>query len=170
MRIAVYPGSFDPITNGHLDIIERSRHFFDRVIVAIAHNPKKHALFTVEERVQMLRMVLADLDNVECDAFTGLTVEYAQKVGATVVIRGLRAISDFENEFMMALMNRKVNPGVETVFLMTSSDYTFLSSSAVKELAQFGGPVTGLVPPVVEESLLKKVQTGQGKGDVYNEK
>ncbi|NLY55178.1 MAG: pantetheine-phosphate adenylyltransferase [Firmicutes bacterium] len=153
MKIAVYPGSFDPVTNGHLDIIARSRQLFDKVIVAIAVNPNKKACFSIEDRLAMLRLAVEGFDNVVCDSFSGLTVHYAASVGASAIIRGLRAISDFENEFMMALMNRKIAPEIETVFLMTSTEYTFLSSSAVKELARFGGPVTGLVPPQVEKAL-----------------
>ncbi|MBO8126776.1 MAG: pantetheine-phosphate adenylyltransferase [Firmicutes bacterium] len=158
MKIAVYPGSFDPITNGHIDIIQRSRHLFDKVIVAVAHNPEKKAWFTVDERLELLKETLKDYPNVTCDSFSGLTVAYARKVGASALIRGLRAISDFENEFMMALMNRNIAPELETVFLMTSTEYTFLSSSAVKELVLFGGPVSSLVPPVVAEALARKAK------------
>lgn len=156
MRIAVYPGSFDPITNGHLDVIERAACLFDRLVVAVARNAKKHPLFTIEERLEMLREVLQPFYNVVVDSFNGLTVNYAKSIGAQVIVRGLRAISDFENEFMMALTNKKLVPSIETVFLMTRAEYSFISSSAVKEVAFFGGCVRDLVPPAVERRLYEK--------------
>lgn len=156
MTTALYPGSFDPVTNGHLDIIERSSRLFDHVIVGVAVNPGKSPLFTPEERVEMLRQAAASLKNVEVDSFQGLTVNYAQARGATVVVRGLRVLSDFENEFMMALMNRKLDEKIETVFMMTSREYAFLSSSAVREVAALGGDYADLVPPGVAEKLGRK--------------
>lgn len=158
MKRAVYPGSFDPVTNGHLDIIERAAVLFDEVIVAVARNRAKTALFTVAERLEMLGAVTRQLVNVRVDAFEGLTVHYAREQGAQVIIRGLRVLSDFENEMMMALMNRNQEPTIDTVFLMTSKDNAFLSSSAVKELATLGGDVSALVPPEVVERLAARVQ------------
>jgi len=159
MKTAVYPGSFDPVTNGHLDIIERAARLFERVIVAVFKNPAKIPLFTQEERVAILRQTTQHLPNVEIDSFDGLLVNYARQHNAEVVIRGLRAMSDFENEFQMALTNRQLNPDIETVFLMTSSKYSFLSSSAVKEIASFGGSLDDLVdfvPVAVAEKVLAK--------------
>lgn len=160
MKRAVYPGSFDPVTNGHLDIIERAAELFDEVIVVVARNRAKKALFTVDERVEMLQAVTRHLPNVRTDAFCGLTVRYAKEQGAHVIIRGLRVLSDFENEMMMALMNRNQEPSVDTVFLMTSKDHAFLSSSAVKELASLGGDISALVPPEVAKRLAARVQLG----------
>jgi pantetheine-phosphate adenylyltransferase len=156
LRIAVYPGSFDPVTNGHLDIIERAAILFDRLIVAVSLNPGKQPLFSVEERMDMLKEVTQPFYNVIVDAFNGLTVNFAKKNEAQAIIRGLRAISDFENEFMMALTNKKLQTSVETVFLMTRAEYSFISSSAVKEVASFGGCVKDMVPPVVAERLREK--------------
>lgn len=160
MKRAVYPGSFDPVTNGHLDIIERAAVLFDEVIVAVATNRQKKALFPVAERLEMLREVTRPLVNVKVDSFEGLTVRYAKEQGAQVIIRGLRVLSDFENEMMMALMNRNQEPTVDTVFLMTSKDHAFLSSSAVKELAGLGGDISALVPPEVAIRLAERVQNG----------
>lgn len=161
MRIGVYPGSFDPVTNGHLDVIERAANLFDQVIVSVSRNTVKKPLFTVKQREQMLREVLRPYYNVLVDSFEGLTVNFAIEKEAQAIIRGLRAISDFENEFMMALTNKKLAPTVDTIFLMTRPEYSFISSSAVKEVAMFGGCVKGLVPPHVEEKLIEiyKVQT-----------
>ncbi|SHJ58067.1 pantetheine-phosphate adenylyltransferase [Desulfofundulus thermosubterraneus] len=156
MRIAVYPGSFDPITNGHLDVIERAACLFDQLVVAVSRNTSKKPLFTVSERLEMLREVLQPYYNVVVDSFDGLTVNYAKSLGAQAIIRGLRAISDFENEFMMALTNKKLVPSIDTLFLMTRAEYSFISSSAVKEVAYFGGCVRDLVPPVVEQKLREK--------------
>ncbi|MDQ0285853.1 pantetheine-phosphate adenylyltransferase [Desulfofundulus luciae] len=156
MRIAVYPGSFDPITNGHLDVIERAACLFDQLVVAVSRNTSKKPLFTVSERLEMLREVLQPYYNVVVDSFDGLTVNYAKRLGAQAIIRGLRAISDFENEFMMALTNKKLVPSIDTLFLMTRAEYSFISSSAVKEVAYFGGCVRDLVPPVVEQKLREK--------------
>lgn len=156
MRIAIYPGSFDPVTSGHLDIIERVSLLFDQVIVSVSRNKNKSPLFSVPEREEMLREVLQPHYNVLVDSFEGLTVNFAKEKGAQVIIRGLRAISDFENEFMMALTNKKLAPTVETIFLMTKAEYSFISSSAVKEVLLFGGCVRDMVPPQVEEILKEK--------------
>jgi len=154
--LAVFPGSFDPITNGHVDIIARGLSVFDRVIVAILVNPEKSPLFTVEERVRMIRETYRGQPRVRVDTFSGLLVDYAEGVGASVIVRGLRAISDFEFEFQMALMNRRLNPRIETVFMMPAESYSYLSSRLVKEVFQLGGRVKGLVPPVVERRLEEK--------------
>lgn len=159
MRIAVYPGSFDPVTNGHLDIIERAAVLFDRLIVAVSLNPGKKPLFTVEERLDMLKEVTQPFYNVIIDTFNGLTVNYAKEKEAQAIIRGLRAISDFENEFMMALTNKKLQTSVETIFLMTRAEFSFISSSAVKEVAYFGGCVENMVPPVIQERLQSKFKS-----------
>lgn len=156
MRIAIYPGSFDPITNGHLDVITRACTIFDRVIIAVAENPRKKPLFSLTERLQMLRKLLKDLPKVEVDSYEGLTVEYARKRGACAIIRGLRVISDFEAEFVMALTNKKLAPEIETLFLMTEAQYSFISSSAVKELAFYGGCLKDMVPPEIEAELRAK--------------
>jgi len=156
--IAIYPGSFDPPTNGHLDLIERGSKIFDQLVVAILRNPeKKDPLFTIEERVEMLRDVTRGSANVEVESFNGLLVDYAVRRQARVILRGLRAISDYENEMNMALMNRKLDPNLETVFMMPAVAYTFLSSRLVREVVQLGGDVRGLVPPAVEERLRAKV-------------
>ncbi len=156
--IAIYPGSFDPPTNGHLDLIERGSKIFDQLVVAILRNPEKEdPLFSIEERVEMLREVARDCSNVEVEAFNGLLVDYAVRRQARVILRGLRAISDYENEMNMALMNRKLDPNLETVFMMPAVAYTFLSSRLVREVCQLGGDIRGLVPPVVEERLWAKV-------------
>jgi pantetheine-phosphate adenylyltransferase len=154
-RVAIYPGSFDPATAGHLDIIARGAALFDRLIVAVASvsTAEKKALFTLEERLRLLREACAALPNVEIDTFSGLLVEYAAQRGARVVVKGLRAVSDFEYEFAMALMNRRLAPHVDTLYLMTSAEYSFLSSSLVKEVARLGGALNGLVPEPVREAL-----------------
>jgi pantetheine-phosphate adenylyltransferase len=154
--LAVYPGSFDPITNGHLDIIARGLSVFDEVIIAILLNPEKHALFTMDERVAIIREAYESDARVRVDTFSGLLVDYAEKVGASVIVRGLRAVSDFEYEFQMALMNRRLNPHIETVFMMPAEGYSYLSSRLVKEVFQLGGRVSELVPPVVERRLREK--------------
>lgn len=154
--IAIYPGSFDPFTNGHLDLIERCTHLFDKLVVAILRNENKQPLFTVEERAEMLRDVLRDHSNVEIDSFDGLLVDYAARQRAMVIVRGIRAISDYEYELQMALMNRRLRPEIETVFLMATEAYSFLSSRLVKEVAALGGNISGLVPPEVEAKLIKR--------------
>ncbi|MGH9783596.1 MAG: pantetheine-phosphate adenylyltransferase [Terriglobia bacterium] len=156
--IAIYPGSFDPPTNGHLDLIERGGKIFDLLVVAVLRNPdKKDPLFTIHERVEMLREITRHCSNVEVESFEGLLVDYAVRRQARVILRGLRAISDYENEMNMALMNRKLDPNLETVFMMPAVAYTFLSSRLVREVCQLGGDVRGLVPPAVEERLRAKV-------------
>ncbi len=154
--IAVYPGSFDPFTNGHLDLIERSRRLFDKLIVAVVRDGPKQPLFSVAERLEMLREVLRDYPNIEIEAFEGLLVEYAARRGARVILRGIRAVSDYEYELQMALMNRRLRPEIETVFLLASESYSFISSRLVKEVASLGGDVSQLVPPVVERYLRQK--------------
>jgi pantetheine-phosphate adenylyltransferase len=152
-RIAVYPGSFDPLTNGHVDIVRRSAGLFDRVILAILVNAAKRPMFSVEERAAMARDVFGDDSRIEVDTFGGLLTDYAARRGATVIVRGLRAVSDFEYEMQMALMNRYLSPALETVFMMPAEQYTYVSSRLVKEVASLGGAVTGLVPPNVEARL-----------------
>ena len=154
--IAVYPGSFDPITNGHLDLIERGCRLCDKLIVAILRNETKQPLFSVEERIDMLRDVLGRFPNVAVDSFNGLLVDYAAQNGATVLLRGIRAISDYEYELQMALMNRRLKPEIETVFMMASEAYSFISSRLVKEVVGLGGNIEGLVPPTVEARLRQR--------------
>ncbi|AZO95235.1 pantetheine-phosphate adenylyltransferase [Halocella sp. SP3-1] len=152
----VYPGSFDPITNGHLDIIKRACSVFDEVIVAVFHNPQKKPLFSMEEREKFLIEATRGIDNVIIDKFEGLTVDYVKSKKAIAIIRGLRAVSDFEGEFQMASLNKQIDGEVETIFFMTDTKYAFLSSSVIKEVAQFGGNIGELVPEQVEEELMKK--------------
>jgi pantetheine-phosphate adenylyltransferase len=154
--IAIYPGSFDPITNGHLDLIQRGSRMFDRLIVSILGNDAKEPLFSVEERTEMLREVLDVYPNVEVDSFSGLLVDHAAARSATVLLRGIRAISDYEYELQMALMNRRLAPAIETVFMMPAENYSYLSSHLVKEIAGHGGSITGLVPELVENRLKEK--------------
>lgn len=154
--LAVFPGSFDPITNGHIDIIARGLSVFDQVVIAILVNPEKSPLFSVEERVDIIRQAYRGEPRVRVDTFSGLLVDYAESIGASVIVRGLRAISDFEYEFQMALMNRRLNPRIETVFMMPAEGYSYLSSRLVKEVFQLGGEVSELVPPVVERRLRDK--------------
>jgi pantetheine-phosphate adenylyltransferase len=155
--IAIYPGSFDPITNGHRDVIERAAKIVDRLIVAVLNNDQKKPLFTAGERVEMMGVVAGVFDNVEVDSFDGLLVDYAAKRSATAIVRGIRAISDYENELQMALMNRRLRPEVETIFLMAGEQYSFVSSRLVKEVIRLGGDIRGLVPPVVEERLKDRI-------------
>ena len=157
MRTVIYPGSFDPITNGHLDVIQRATKLFDRVIVAVARSESKHPLFTLEEREQMVRHAVHHWPHVEADAFEGLLIEYVERRSAQAVIRGLRAVSDFEFEFQLALMNRKLNERIETIFMMPKDTYTFLSSRIVKEIASLGGDVSAFVPAHVRTALAGKV-------------
>ncbi len=152
-RVAIYPGSFDPITNGHVDIIMRGAAIFDRIIVAVLHNLEKAPLFSVGERVQMAREVFAGEPKVAVETFDGLLVEFARQRGAQVIVRGLRAVSDFEYEFQMALMNRRLAPEIETVFMMPAESYTYISSRLIREVFALGGPIAGLVPEVVEARL-----------------
>jgi pantetheine-phosphate adenylyltransferase len=155
--LAIYPGSFDPVTNGHLDLIERGAKIFDRLVVSILRNFEKDPLFSIDERVEMLREVTRPWENVEIDAFSGLLVDYARLREANVILRGIRAVSDYEYELQMAMMNRKLNKNVETVFMVPAVSYSYVSSSVVREIAQLGGSITGLVPPVVEERLRAKI-------------
>ena len=155
--IAIYPGSFDPITNGHLDLIERGSALFDKLIVAILRNEEKRALFTVDERIEMLNEVITRFSNVEVASFDGLLVDYAAHCGASVILRGIRAVSDYEYELQMALMNRRLQPEIETVFLMAGEAHSFISSRLVKEVIGLGGNISGLVPPSVEGRLRKRV-------------
>lgn len=155
---ALYPGTFDPVTNGHLDIIERGCRLFDRVTVAISQNPDKEPLFSVEERMALLSSVTSRWHNVEIASFKGLLVDYAISRGASAIIRGIRAVSDFDYEFQMALMNRRLDDRLETIFLVPAEEYTYLSSSLVKEVFSLGGNVRGLVPPEVERALRGKLR------------
>ncbi|MBS1827460.1 MAG: pantetheine-phosphate adenylyltransferase [Acidobacteria bacterium] len=151
--VAVYPGSFDPITNGHLDLIERSSRFVSRLIVGVLQNESKQPLFSLEERADMMRLAVAKYTNVEVDTFDGLLVEYAAAKNASLIVRGIRAVSDYEYELQMALMNRKLRPNIETVFMMASEAHSFVSSRLVKEVIKLGGNIGGLVPPFVEQRL-----------------
>ena len=158
MRTAIYPGSFDPLTNGHLDVVQRAAKLFDRVIVAVAKNEGKHPLFTLEERVALVKSSVKKMPNVTVDAFDGLLVNYVVSKKARAIVRGLRAISDFEFEFQLALMNRKLNENVETIFMMPKDTYTFLSSRIVKEIARLGGDVRPFVPTPVQAALIRKLK------------
>ena len=156
IKTAIYPGSFDPLTNGHIDIIERALDIFDRVIVAVLHNPSKTAMFTMEERVGMIKEIFNGNGHIEVESFGGLLVDYAKMKDAVAVVRGMRAISDFESEFQMALMNRKLNKEIQSVFLMTGFRWIFTSSSIIKEAAQFGGDVSDMVPEAVNKKLIER--------------
>ena len=155
--VAIYPGSFDPVTNGHLDLIARGARIFERLVVAVLQNLEKSPLFSAHERAEMLREVTREWPNVEIDLFDGLLVDYVRRRNAQVILRGIRAISDYEYEFQMALMNRRLEPNVETVFMMPAEKYSYLSSRIVREVAQLGGAIEGLVPPLVVERLKSKV-------------
>lgn len=154
MRIAVYPGSFDPITNGHLDIIKRASRIYDKLIVGVLDNNNKNPVFTAEERCRMIKDVTSDIENVDCDLFSGLLVDFAKQNNASVIVKGLRTVADFEYEFQMALLNKALNPEFETVFLMTDTKYSYISSSMVKEVAKYHGRLEGLIPV----SILNKVK------------
>ncbi len=156
MKVIIYPGSFDPITNGHLDIIKRASKMCEHLIVSIIYNPNKNPLFTLEERAKQVKSAVEGYPNVTVETFTGLLAEYAKQKNAVSIVKGLRAISDFEHEFQMALMNRKLCPDIETIFLMTSNEYSYLSSSIVKEVARFGGCIKGLVPENVRKEVINK--------------
>jgi len=156
LKTAVYPGTFDPITNGHIDIIERALNIFDKVVIAISVDSTKNPLFTVEERIKMISEAVKDTQRIEIDSFGGLLVDYAKKINAIAVIRGLRAVSDFEYEFQMALMNRRLNENIETVFLMPNEKFTYLNSSIVREVVSLGGDISDFVPKNVKNELKKK--------------
>jgi len=159
-RTAIYPGTFDPLTNGHIDIIKRGLKLFDKVIVAILHNPQKKTLFTVEERIELIQKSLEGVKHIEVDSFGGLLVDYAIKRDAHAILRGMRAVSDFEYEFQLALMNRRLNREVQTVFLMTGLRWIFTSSSIIKEAASFGGDIESMVPKIVNQRLKEKFRPG----------
>jgi len=159
-RLAIYPGTFDPITNGHLDLVRRALPLFDRLIVAVGQNPGKLPLFDVHERVALAREILGEIENVEIATFAGLLAEFAKDQGAVAIIRGLRAVSDFEFEFQMALMNRRLAPAIETVYLMPNEKYTYLSSALIKDVARHGGDVSRFVPELVAQALSKKFAAG----------
>ncbi|MCX7695581.1 MAG: pantetheine-phosphate adenylyltransferase [Caloramator sp.] len=161
-KTVVYPGSFDPITNGHLDIIQRASKIFDRVIVAVLENPeKKNPLFNVNERVELIKRVTKDIENVEVESFRGLLIDFMRKKESKIIIKGLRAVSDFEYEFQMALMNNKLDENIETLFMMTSSQYSYLSSSSVKQVAMYGGCLKGLVPDEIINDIKEKFRTNR---------
>ncbi len=161
-RIAVYPGTFDPVTNGHLDLADRGRRHFDRLVISILRNDGKEPLFTVDQRSRLLREAVADWDNVEVDSFDGLLVDYARKVGATMILRGIRAVTDLEYEMQMAMMNRRMDPKLETVFVVPSETYSYVSSRIVREVASLGGSTEGLVPPNVEQALSRHFKHSGG--------
>jgi pantetheine-phosphate adenylyltransferase len=162
MRRAIFPGSFDPLTMGHLDIIERSVDLFDEMIIAVLNNPEKNPFFSVEERCEMIKEVLPSVKKGECclivDSFSGLTAEFARKSGATAIVRGIRAVSDYEYELRMALMNRRLEPEIETVFLMAAEEYSYVSSSLMRQVFMLGGRVEGLIPPLVEAKMREKLK------------
>ena len=157
MRIGVYPGSFDPLTNGHLDIIKRASALFDKLVVGVLHNSAKKAVFSMEERVELIRKCTADIPNVEVEQFGGLLVDFVKEKGAATIVKGLRAVSDYEYELQMAMLNKHIDPDVETIFLMADIEHSFLSSSIVKDVAGNGGDITGLVPDEIKEDVVKKL-------------
>ena len=158
-RIAVYPGTFDPVTNGHLDLADRGRKHFDRLIIAILRNEDKEPLFTVDERIELLQHAVSGWDNVAVDSFDGLLVDFAKKVGATMILRGIRAVTDLEYEMQMAMMNRRMYASLETVFVVPSEAYSYVSSRLVREVARLGGPTAGLVPPDVTDALARRFRS-----------
>jgi pantetheine-phosphate adenylyltransferase len=164
MKRAVYPGSFDPITNGHLDIINRASRVFDEVVVGVLINPDKKGLFNIEERVNLIEKCVGNLKNVKVQGFSGLLINFMKVVDAKVIVKGLRAVSDFEYEFQMALMNNKLDPKIETVFMMTNAKYSYLSSSSVKQVAMFGGCIKGLVPNEIYDEIVSKANKEGDKG------
>lgn len=155
-KVAIYPGSFDPVTNGHIDIVKRGLKLFDKIIIAILHNSSKEFLFSIEERIEMIKISFENIPNIEVDAFDGLLVDYAKEKNACTILRGMRAVSDFEYEFQLALMNRRLSREIQTVFLMTGLRWIFTSSSIIKEAARYGGDIQGMVPPVVDKKLKEK--------------
>lgn len=157
MKTAIYPGSFDPITNGHLDIVRRGLDIFDKIIIAVLHNPGKQSLFSVKERLEMIENSIKGIPGTEADSFEGLLIDYAEQKKAAAVLRGMRAVSDFDYEFQLALMNRRLNRNIQTIFLMTGLRWIFTSSSIIKEAALFGGDISGMVPPFVLQQLTKKM-------------
>ena len=161
MTVVIYPGSFDPVTNGHRDIIDRASRIYKRVIVSVLENPRKAPLFSIEERVEMLNMIAVQYENVEVDSFRGLLIDYCKKKNSNIMIKGLRGMGDFEFEFQMALINRKLDPGLETMFMMTNNLYSYVSSSIVKEIAFFGGDITELVPPEVYKRIMEKIRVAR---------
>ena len=156
MKIAIYPGSFDPVTNGHIDVIERALKIFDKVIVTVGDNPEKKSLFSTEERIEMIKESTKHLKNLEIDSFSGLLLDYVKSKNSKIIVRGLRAVSDFEFEFQRALMNRVVDENIETIFIMTKEHYVYLNSSIIKEMAMFNSNLNGLVPEIVEKKLKEK--------------
>lgn len=157
MRIAVYPGGFDPLTNGHMDLVKRMTHLFDRVVVAVVNGRGKEPMFTWEERIELARKALVDLPSVEVEGFSGMTVEFAKRKGAVALVRGIRAVSDFETEFDMALMNHKMAPQLESVYLMASQDYLYISASRIREVSRLGYDVSDLVPPAISQAIRVKL-------------
>lgn len=157
MSICIYPGSFDPITNGHLDIIDRASKIFDKLIVSVVANPNKQPVFTLEERVGFIKECIKDYDNIEVDSFNGLLIDYVKEKGALVILKGLRVIADFEYEFQMALLNKNLNPEIETIFMMTNNKYSYISSSLIKEIAKLGANLDEFVPKAIKEKILFKL-------------
>ena len=161
MNLAVYPGSFDPITYGHIDIIQRGSSVFDRLVVAVARNPEKQTLFTIEERIELIRATITELKNVEVDTFDALSVDYVYSRGARVILRGIRTVSDFDYEFQMALANRRLAPDIETLFIMARQEYSFIHAGMIKEIVRLGGKAKAFVPPVIEKALKRKLLGGE---------